>query len=500
MVCQQLLVFHLIIFLTPISSSPHNQEVCGAVPKSRMFCEPVRRPRPQTSAFILPPAGPQSMSVVTCAVSTSTCGDPSAPSLVGETRDRPATVTAEPVASGATAGATAYHPPPSCTKCSPRRQRTGCRGGHIVRRPEAKLGAGGRHRSERRPPPASTARAGRVRPPTVGPSSFPRAERPTITDEYRQKEESYGKKAVRLLTREGDVLVTVTRRRESAWGSQGPPLGLGPDCTGAAAAAAASTTSRAAAERRSTAQERKKPTFDEQHRPAVGNHRGSPGSRKRADGGGHEGGSAVSGTSSVRARPVGYASVKRGSTLEAQAMRLLPDDLASSLTAYREPGRAELPLVFRATSAPIVAAAPNSRAVKNVPRRSAGRADPRGTPMGPDCGGGGGHGATPAAEGVGEWSREKEEQAHVARIVRAAEDLVANSGGGGGGGDGIGGGGQKSSFTTRLPATSDPDFSSSVPGGVGAEEEMARAETTDGSCDFVSSTIWSGGATSATMV
>lgn len=112
-------------------------------------------------------------------------------------------------------------------------------------------------------------------------------------------------------------------------------------------------------------------------------------------------------------------------------MRLLPNDLAASLTAYREPGRAELPLVFRATSAPIVRAAPNSRVAKIIGRRNAARADTRGIAASKGGGAGGVDHETPlAAEDVGEWRQEKEEDAHMERIVRAAEDVVARAGAG----------------------------------------------------------------------
>eukprot|EP00752_Nemacystus_decipiens_P012721 g11271.t1 len=455
------------------------REVCGTVPKSRMFCEPVRRPRPQTTAFTLPPAGNRDMSVVTSSASTSAC-DESSPSGVGETRVRPVTSSPEPSASGATAGETAHHPPPPCKKRNPRKQRSAGLGECTGRRPraEATLCAGGRNRpsEHRHPPPVCTTRAGgRARPPTVGPSSFARAERSTITDDNRRKEESYGKKAVRLLTRAGDIVVTVTRRRESAWGSQGPPPVLGPGCDGAAAAEAAAPTKRgAAAEPRSAAQEREQPGHDEPRRP-IGRHHSSPGRRNRADGGG-EGVGAASGANSTRARPAGYASARRGSTLEAKASRLLPDDLAASLTSYREPGRAELPLVFRATSAPIVIAAPHARVTKVTNRRRAARAGSRAIATSLGRGGGGGGGVTVAAvDGAGEWRREKEEEAHVERIVRAAEDVVAKSGGGSGSGDGGGKGRHKTSITTRLPVTLDPDFVSELPGGVGGDDGMAPA-------------------------
>lgn len=450
-----------------------NQEVCGAVPKSRMFCEPVRRPRPQTTAFTLPPAGQRDMSVVTSAASTSAWDDRSYSSLE-ESRARPVTTTEQPTASGARARATARHHPP-CKKHSPRKQRDVCGSDGIETRSKTERSAG-RHRPEHHPP-ASAARSARVRPPAVGPSSFARAERSTITDECRRKEESYGKQVVRLLTREGDVLVTVTRRRASARGSQNP-LGVRAGLTSAAAAAAAAAPakSRAAAEPRSAAQERKKlPPHD--GRREGGRKCSSSGSRNRADGGG-EGDNAVSGANSVKGRRDGHVSAKRGSiTLEAQAMRLLPEDLAASLTAYREPGRSELPLVFRATSAPIVRAAPNSRAAKVFNRRSVDRAD-----------------TTGVVHDEAFLEKEKEEEARATRIFCQAEALIATSSGRGGGRGGGGGGGdgmvRTSMIRTRVPAPSDPNVASDFPGGAG---------TNDGSCEFANSTVWSGGETGATI-
>lgn len=97
------------------------------------------------------------------------------------------------------------------------------------------------------------------------------------------------------------------------------------------------------------------------------------------------------------------APFKRGGTLEAQAMGLLPDDFAASLPAYREPGRAELPRLFRATAAPIVSAAtPNARVIESVNRKLMARAHKRGIITSPD-----GIGLdTPGTDGVDKWHTE----------------------------------------------------------------------------------------------
>lgn len=183
-------------------------------------------------------------------------------------------------------------------------------------------------------------------------------------------------------------------------------------------------------------------------------------------------------------------------------MRLLPDDLAASLTTYREPGRAELPKVFRATSAPIVRAAPNSRTAKTISRRNAARADARGAATSPG-GRGVDDGNARAADDAGESRQEKEEDANMARIVRAAEDALAKSGGGDrGAGDAEDGGGDgalKTSIRARLPAPSDPEFASDFPGGASDGDGTLHAENNDESCDFVSSTVWSGAETTGTI-
>lgn len=160
-------------------------------------------------------------------------------------------------------------------------------------------------------------------------------------------------------------------------------------------------------------------------------------------------------------------------------MRLLPDDIAASLTAYREPGPAELPLVFRATSAPIVRAASNSRAYKIINRRSVARAETEGFEIYPDNGGVS-RGTTLASEDTRVLRQEKDEEAYISRVVRA------KACGAGGGGDGGDEGLLKANIRTRLPAPSEPE------GRAGDEGGIAHAETNDGSCDFVSSGVWSG--------
>lgn len=424
------------MFPTNLLDLTTKQEVCGEVPKSRMFCKPVRRVRPQTTAFTLAPTGSCEMSVGTSAAPPSTSDNASA-SRPKQGRVRPATVAVAAAGEGVTAAAPPARYPGF--RSSPRTQRSGGGGGGSVwgRRPRTKPRTD-RHRSGQSSAPVT--RGTRARPPTVGPSSFARAERPTITDESRRKEESYGKRAVRLLTREGDVLVTVTRRRESLWGDQeGDHCSLRPDWASSSSVAEsrAVTTNKPRTAVTAVANKRG------HDRGRAGGGRGrsdscSPGGgRNTADGRGWESGNSSAcshaATSTIRTRQPAatgmHAPLKRGGTLEAQAMRLLPDDFAASLPAYREPGRAELPRIFRATAIPIASAAtPNARVAESINRQITARANKGGVMTSPD-GTGADNDAPPEANSLGMWISDskpgEQEAADMARGVRATESTTA---------------------------------------------------------------------------
>ena len=223
------------------------------------------------------------------------------------------------------------------------------------------------------------------RPPTVGPSSFARAERPNITDERRRQEESYSNKAVRLLTGSGDVVVTVNRRRTSAWGTQDraePHLDRA-RTAGENNASRGNTRSEVAASSgkygdtsRSLNGEGRIGNRFKKGKQQKGESRGVDTSFPSA---GTTAGTRASGVLTLQ------KNVLANGTLEAQAMKLLPTDLALALPPYREPGRAQLPLIFRATSAPIVKSSPAAvRAVsvtggaRRISRRRSLSAAPKG--------------------------------------------------------------------------------------------------------------------------
>lgn len=181
----------------------------------------------------------------------------------------------------------------------------------------------------------------------VGPLSFARAERPSFTDEITKREDNYGKRAVRLMTNRGDMLVTVSRRTNSACeGSSGRPTSrintqyasvywssVGSD---AQASIQPGENPRLAS---TVAPPRKRPS----PAAAVAREEGS------------RGGPTSTPSITSPGVPGGQGWCAGGdSTLEALAARILPEDLASTLPDYREPGRAELPAIFCAKPAPLV--------------------------------------------------------------------------------------------------------------------------------------------------
>lgn len=470
-----------------------------------MFCKPVRRVRPQTSAFTFAPGGSCDMSVdnsaappPSAAATPAAAGDDENSAFrLDEPQARPATAGVAATVSSGTASKGAARDLPLCSRRVPRTQQRSARFGAGVGRPGTKTSPG-RHQSGNNllPPAAAAVRAARARPAAaVGPSSFARAERPHIADEGRRKEESYGKKVVRLLTCDGDVLVTVTRRRASAWGDvDSPPDGA----TGSSKSGAVVAGPRAA----TTIDRERQAGGDGNGRrraaaAAVGLGRNAPGGWKTSDGG--SGRDALPSTSAIRKRqptaPGVHPPATRESSLESRAKGLLPDDLTASPPVYREPGKSELPVIFRATSAPIVRAVPSLRAAERLRwGRAAARANQRGAISSPD----GNESRNAVSLEEGGWRQElcEEEAAHMARVVRSAEKMVAKSsgrsfGGGGGGGDVEP---SKSGVRARIPAPSGHNLGKNLAGGDGSAE-MPQTGLDDGSCDFVSSTIWSGGET-----
>ncbi|CAM9734567.1 unnamed protein product, partial [Ectocarpus sp. 8 AP-2014] len=481
----------------------NQQEVCGAVPNSRVFCKPVRRVLPQTSAFTVAPGGSCDMSVDTSAAPPPSAAA-AAPSAAGddensafrldEPQARPVTAGVAATVSSATASTGAARDLPLHSRRVSRTQQRSGRFGGGVGRPGTKTSPG-RHQSGNNllPPAAAAVRAARARPAAaVGPSSFARAERPHIADEGRRKEESYGKKVVRLLTGDGDVLVTVTRRRASAWGDVDPP----PD----GAAGSSKSGAVVAGPRAATTIDRERQAGGDgngQRRAAaaaVGRGRNAPGGWKTSDGG--SGRDALPGTSAIRKRqttaPGVHPPATRESSLESRAKGLLPDDLTASPPVYREPGKSELPVIFRATSAPIVRVVPRFRAAERLRwGRAAARPNQRGAISSPD----GNESRNAVSLEEGGWRQElcEEEAAHMARVVRSAENIVAKSSGRSFGGIGGDVEPSKSGVRTRIPAPSGQDLGQNLVGG----DDSAEMPQTglDDSCDFVSSTIWSGGET-----
>ncbi|CAB1113869.1 unnamed protein product [Ectocarpus sp. CCAP 1310/34] len=492
------------------------REVCGAVPNSRVFCKPVRRVLPQTSAFTVAPSGSCDMSVDTSAAppppaaaapaaaapAAAAAGDDENSAFrLDEPQARPATAGVAATVSSATASTGSARDLPLHSRRVSRTQKRSARFGGGVGRPGTKTSPG-RHQSgiNLLPHAAAAVRAARARPTAaVGPSSFARAERPHIADEGRRKEESYGKKVVRLLTGDGDVLVTVTRRRASAWGDVDPP----PDsAAGSSKSGAVVAGPRAAI----TIDRERQAGGDENGRRraaaaaaagAAGWGRNASGGRKTSGGG--SGWDALPNTNAIRKRqPTAHGvhpPATRESSLESRARGLLPDDVMASPPVYREPGKSELPVIFRATSAPIVRAVPSLRPAERLRwGRAAAPANQRGAISSPD----GNESRNAVSLEEGGWRQELGEEgaAHMARAVRSAGNIVAKSSGrsfsgGGGGGDVEP---SKSGVRTRIPAPSGQDSGQNLAGGDDSAE-MPQTGLNDGSCDFVSSTIWSGGET-----
>lgn len=169
----------------------------------------------------------------------------------------------------------------------------------------------------------------RTRSKAVGPMSFARAERPSVSDEPTRREESYGKQIVRLITRKGDVVVTVNRRRTSDWGSNQdgtrPP---GYERAGNTAIHCGNVNEG----RRDVLSQRQKSHVSDRENGQQYSFRHSP-----------------------RRQEQGPLSIRRAepNSPQMEAVKLLPDELSQALTSFREPGRAELPVIFRATTAPI---------------------------------------------------------------------------------------------------------------------------------------------------
>lgn len=457
-----------------------------------MFCEPVHRLRPRTTATVaLTPAGNNHDMLIDASAAGSTLEDASIATREGLAQ--PAIV----------ADATSPRSPAAGTTSGPSNGPQGIdRSLRSVRSSVAMTGSVG--------VAAAAAAAGRGgttsgvpavgRPSTVGPASFARAERPHVTDERRRREESYGKKVVRLLTPSGDVLMTVNRRRDSAWGDReyrgGSKTAVpgGSDAAAAAAATAAAITGGDA--KRKASRGGGDVTRHTGGNPCIRRTKfGCPGG-VQAPGAGRGSGSAPSLTTGTRPgwRALGRGNAKSSSTLEAQATSPLPGEPALSLPVYREPGRSELPAIFCATTAPMARAEAHRppRNLSSLKRRGAG-ANPDGVGLAERDASGADEAATTRNgldDGDGHAGstrrRSEEEEERVARIVAEAEALVS----GGGGGRHSGGRG-----STRIPVPF------CRPNAAAAMEEQEQGSSTreEGgrSCDIVSSTIWSEGESAA---
>lgn len=179
------------------------------------------------------------------------------------------------------------------------------------------------HRASSKLPSSPNRR--KFRPETVGPVSFARAERPGIADEPTRREESYGKHVARLLTDTGDVVVTLNRRRNSDWGRA-------QDHGGATASII-----------------RRRRTNEIDQGKQIGQHDGTPDGQQCM-------------SKHTRHRAEWFMKTKtisekmkhgtRSATPQAEAFKLL-SEVSSPALPYREPGRAELPVIFCAASAPI---------------------------------------------------------------------------------------------------------------------------------------------------
>ena len=304
------------------------QQVCGAIPPSRVFCRPVLRFRPRTTAFSLAFAPTHGSNRLAHTVG----GDVTTTYAKRQNPNPCLSNLAAPIAT--TSGGSAV---PTLV-----RRRTPCRRAAApTARNEISPSRWRRCLSIAVPTSGHAVHKAVLSRP-VGPLSFPRAERSSFADDISRREESYGKRTVRLLTSRGDVLVTISKKRNSAWGYGIQPFAVGE------AVNRSSTTGRSRVRRGGGTDNTRIARHHEDRRAAAIT---LPRNRSMAE---SRGGSPL--TSSGRSCPVrgsGQSSPSHG-TLEAEATKLLPEDLASTLPAYREPGRTELPVVFCAKSASIV--------------------------------------------------------------------------------------------------------------------------------------------------
>lgn len=168
----------------------------------------------------------------------------------------------------------------------------------------------------------------------VGPLSFARAERLSFTDEITRRQDSYGKRAVRLMTNRGDMLVTVNRRTNSACEDSCGRL--------------ISRNSQYANVNWSSMRSNTKTNDQPGDNPRLA---ADTAAKKEGPWGGSNSIPSIISPGVPSGQGWGAG---RDSSLEDLAARILPEDLASTLPAYREPGRAELPAIFCAKSAPLV--------------------------------------------------------------------------------------------------------------------------------------------------
>lgn len=167
---------------------------------------------------------------------------------------------------------------------------------------------------------------------TVGPVSFGRAERPHVADEPRRREESYGKQVTRLLTRTGDVVITMNRRRISDWGKDQSHKRL------------VSVSGDNVATDGDDRSGRNTTTIGRENTVCRGN--------------GQNARQYFTNTSANRRAgdlvPIEDDKDRHGLrivTPQTEALKLLPHNFSPSLLSYREPGQAEMPVVFCAKTA-----------------------------------------------------------------------------------------------------------------------------------------------------
>lgn len=289
--------------------------MCGQIPKSRVFCEPVRRLRPRTTA----------------SPSSFTPGESSSRQILAgapDARDRPVTA------------ATPERSPRNAFDAWSNdlrrwREKHPCDSVPLAQSRSAHTPA-----SKETAVVAGNGQLTRRRSKIAGPASFARGERLYASDEPRRREENFGKHAVRLPTAGGDVVVILNRCRANVgelqnWVSPLRARTAGNKVDETASEVAPESALRGEARNESPICARRASTTRLVH---------------QQDGG----------LITVQPKPSVSRCISMGNgyarTPQANAAALLPDHVAPVITYYREPGRAELPVLFCGTTAPMIRA------------------------------------------------------------------------------------------------------------------------------------------------